>query len=170
MPLRAVSAVLDGDGFHPGRTARAHLRWVAAACGMPAARADDLLEMVGLADAARTRVGAFSLGMRQRLAVAAALIPDSPNLILDEPVNGLDVDGIIWMRALFRHLAGEGHAVVISSHLLGEVSRVADRVVILGGGRVIADGPPSALSAEHGDLEAAYVAVTRAAVKYGRAA
>ena len=169
-PLQAVSAVLDRDAVHPARTARAHLQWVARNCGMPTDRADALLSMVGLEAVARKRADSFSLGMRQRLAVATALMPDSNNLLLDEPINGLDVDGIIWMRELFTHLASMGRCVVVSSHLLGEVEKVADRVLIIGQGKILADGKIDELNSEYGDLENAYVSLTRSAVKYGQVA
>lgn len=165
-PLRAVSSVLDRDAVHPARTARAHLRWVARCCGMPLSRADALLSLVGLQDVAEKT----TLGMRQRLAVAAALMPDAQNLLLDEPINGLDVDGIMWMRELFSHLASMGRCVVVSSHLLSEVEKVADRVLIIGGGKVLADGGVEELNSEYGDLEKAYVALTRSAVRYGKVA
>ncbi|PMC66333.1 ABC transporter [Corynebacterium parakroppenstedtii] len=169
-PLRSVSSVLDRDAVHPARTARAHLRWVARCCGMPLARADALLSLVGLQDVAGKRADSFSLGMRQRLAVAAALMPDAQNLLLDEPINGLDVDGIMWMRELFSHLASMGRCVVVSSHLLSEVEKVADRVLVIGRGQVLADGGVGELNSEYGDLEKAYVALTRSAVKYGKVA
>ena len=137
---------------------------------MPTDRADALLSMVGLEAVARKRADSFSLGMRQRLAVATALMPDSNNLLLDEPINGLDVDGIIWMRELFTHLASMGRCVVVSSHLLGEVEKVADRVLIIGQGKILADGKIDELNSEYGDLENAYVSLTRSAVKYGKVA
>jgi len=137
---------------------------------MPVERADALLSLVGLQDVAGKRADSFSLGMRQRLAVAAALMPDAQNLLLDEPINGLDVDGIMWMRELFAHLASMGRCVVVSSHLLSEVEKVADRVLIIGGGQVLADGGVQDLNSEYGDLEKAYVALTRSAVKYGKVA
>lgn len=170
VPLKTVAAVVDHDGLHPGRTARNHLRWVAHCCGLPASRADAILRLVGLESVATRRAGSFSLGMRQRLLIGAALMPDAGTLLFDEPINGLDVDGIIWLRQLLRHLAREGRCVVISTHLLGEVEKVADRVVLIGGGRVLADGTVAEVSAGYADLEQAYVALTRGAVSFGKVA
>lgn len=140
-PRRQVGAVLDGPGAHPGHTARAHLGILATAAGLPVNRAGEVLELVGLGEHARRRVGAFSLGMRQRLALAAALLGDPPILLLDEPVNGLDPPGILWMRDLLRRFAAQGRAVLVSSHLLGELAEVADRVLIIDRGRLVADAP-----------------------------
>lgn len=138
-PRRQVGAVLDGPGAHPGHTARAHLAITATAARIPLLRVEEVLELVGLGEHAGRRVGSFSQGMRQRLALADALLGDPPVLILDEPVNGLDPPGIIWMRDLLRELAAEGRAVLVSSHLLGELAEVAHRVVIIDRGRLIAD-------------------------------
>ncbi len=138
-PRRAVGAVLDGPGAHPGHTARAHLSSLAMAAGLPPSRVGEVLELVGLDGHARRRVGAFSLGMRQRLALAAALLGDPPILLLDEPVNGLDPPGILWMRDLLRRFAAEGRAVLVSSHLLAELAEVAERVLIIDRGRLVAD-------------------------------
>lgn len=139
-PRETVGAVLDGAGAHPAHSARAHLAVIAAAVGLPRQRVDDVLALVELAGHATRRVGSFSLGMRQRLALAAALLGDPPILVLDEPVNGLDPPGIIWMRDLLRRLATEGRAILISSHLLAQLAEVADRVVIIDRGRLVADG------------------------------
>jgi ABC-2 type transport system ATP-binding protein len=138
-PLRSLGAHLDPETIHPGRSARNHLRAIARTHGIAARRADEMLEMVGLAGVADKRVRAFSLGMRQRLGLASALIGDPAALLLDEPANGLDPDGIIWIRALLRSLAREGRAVLVSSHLMTELAQTADRLVVLGQGRVVAD-------------------------------
>lgn len=168
-PLREISAVLDHDSAHPARSAISHLRWISQTVGMPRSRADAMLNLVGLNSVAHNRVKSFSLGMRQRLAVAGALVPDAHNLIFDEPVNGLDVDGIIWMRQLFRHLADEGCTVILSSHLISEVEKIADRVIIIGAGGVLADGTVAELCEEYDGLEQVYVSLTRDAVAYGKA-
>jgi ABC-2 type transport system ATP-binding protein len=138
-PLRTVGAVLDSGAAHPGRTARAHLRWLAASNRLPARRVAEVLDGVGLREAADRRVRGFSLGMRQRLGVAAALLGDPAVLLLDEPTNGLDPEGIRWLRTTLRALAAEGRTVLVSSHLMGEVARTADRVLVLAAGRLVAD-------------------------------
>ncbi|MGK5552549.1 ATP-binding cassette domain-containing protein [Actinomadura kijaniata] len=138
-PLRHVGALLDAGALQPARTARNHLLWLARSQGLSGGRVDEVLERVGLASAARRRAGGFSLGMRQRLGIAAALLGDPPVLLLDEPVNGLDPEGVVWMRGLLRSLAGEGRAVLVSSHLMGELEGTADHLVVVGRGRVIAD-------------------------------
>ena len=145
-PLRVVGAALEASSFHPARTGRNHLRVLCAAAGLPDARADQLLDLVGLRDAARRKVG-YSLGMRQRLALAATLLGDPRVLILDEPANGLDPEGIRWLRGFFRHLADEGRTVLVSSHQLNEVQEVADRVVILDRGTLVRAGSISELTA-----------------------
>jgi ABC-2 type transport system ATP-binding protein len=137
-PLCEVGAVLDAGATHPGRRARDHLRWLARSNSLPTRRVDEVLELVGLSDVARRRTGGFSLGMAQRLGIAAALLGDPPLLLLDEPVNGLDPDGIRWMRALLRSLADEGRAVFVSSHLMSELEGIADDLVVIGRGRLIA--------------------------------
>ncbi|TAM88412.1 MAG: ABC transporter ATP-binding protein [Jatrophihabitans sp.] len=146
-PLTVVGASLESSSFHPARTARNHLRVQCIVAGLPERRADEVLDMVGLHDAARRKVRGYSLGMRQRLGLAAALLGDPWVLILDEPANGLDPDGIRWLRGLFRHLAGEGRTVLVSSHQLGEVQEVADRVVILDRGRLVSSGSIAELTA-----------------------
>ncbi|MET9339326.1 ATP-binding cassette domain-containing protein [Nonomuraea sp. NPDC003804] len=138
-PLRHVGALLDAGALQPSRTARNHLLWLAHSQGMGARRVDEVLELVGLASAARRRAGGFSLGMRQRLGIAAALLGDPPVLMLDEPVNGLDPEGIVWIRGLLRSLAAEGRAVLVSSHLMSELEDTADHLVVVGRGRVVAD-------------------------------
>ncbi|MEW9552591.1 ABC transporter ATP-binding protein [Nonomuraea sp. NPDC050783] len=138
-PLRQVGALLDAGALQPGRTARDHLLWLAHSQGLGGRRVDEVLEQVGLGPVARRRAGGFSLGMRQRLGIAAALLGDPPVLLLDEPVNGLDPEGIVWMRGLLRSLAAEGRAVLVSSHLMSELQDTADHLVVVGRGRVIAD-------------------------------
>jgi ABC-2 type transport system ATP-binding protein len=140
-PARVVGAVLDARCMHPGRTARDHLRALAAASDLPASRVDDVLDDVGLRSAADRRAGTFSLGMRQRLALAGALLGEPEMLLLDEPSNGLDPDGIRWLRNSLRTFAERGGAVFISSHLIGELSMFADDLVVVGGGRLIAAEP-----------------------------
>jgi ABC-2 type transport system ATP-binding protein len=144
-PRRTVGAVLDSPGAHPAHTARTHLRVLATSAGFPPERVAEVLEMVELAEHANRRVGGFSLGMRQRLALAAALLGDPHILLLDEPANGLDPSGMRWMRRLLRSFAREGRAVLVSSHLLEELAEVADRVVVIDRGRVLADAPLSEL-------------------------
>ncbi len=143
-PLRTVGAVLD-QGFHPNRSARSHLRITAAQAGVPAARVDNLLDLVGLSDAARRRVGGYSLGMRQRLALASALIGDPSVLVLDEPYNGLDPDGIHTMRGFLRGFADNGGTVLLSSHLLAEITHTADDAIIINNGRLVTAGPIATL-------------------------
>jgi ABC-2 type transport system ATP-binding protein len=138
-PLRHVGALLDPGALHPGRSGRSHLRVAARTCGLPERRVEEVLDEVGLGVAARRRIRGYSLGMRQRLGIAAALLGDPRVLLFDEPVNGLDLDGVRWIRGLFRRLADEGRTVLVSSHLLGEVQQVADRLAVIGRGRLIAD-------------------------------
>ena len=145
-PARQVGAALDGNTFHPGRTAIQHLRIIATAAGIPFGRVDQVLGIVGLADAAGRRVGGYSLGMRQRLSLAAALLGDPGTLVLDEPLNGLDPEGIRWMRATLRTLAAEGRAVLVSSHLLNEVAQTVDDVVVLARGRLVTQGALTGLA------------------------
>jgi ABC-2 type transport system ATP-binding protein len=140
-PARQVGALLDPGAAHPGRSARAHLVAKSLVTGVARERVDEVLAEVGLADAARRRVGGFSLGMRQRLGVADALLGDPGVLLFDEPVNGLDLDGVRWMRDLTRRLADEGRTVFVSSHLMSEMELVADHLVVVGRGRLIADAP-----------------------------
>ena len=138
-PLREVGALLDAKAAHPGRSALAHLRALAVTNGIGRARVDEVVDMVGLHEVADRRVGGFSLGMAQRLGIAAALLGDPAVVLLDEPVNGLDPDGIRWIRDLLRGLAAEGRTVFVSSHLMSEMALTADHLVILGRGRLIAD-------------------------------
>ena len=146
-PVRHVGAVLEASSFHPGRSAHNHLRVIATAAGLPLARADEVLAQVGLASAARRRVGGFSLGMRQRLGLAAALLGDPDVLVLDEPANGLDPEGVHWLRGLVRGLADQGRTVLVSSHLLAEVAQTVDQVVIIDRGRLVAQSTLAALTA-----------------------
>ena len=138
-PLAVVGALLDAGAVHPGRRAKDHLLWLAQSNGIPARRVGEVLEEVGLASVARRRAGGFSLGMRQRLGIAAALLGDPPVLMFDEPVNGLDPEGIVWIRGLLRGLAAEGRAVLVSSHLMGELEGTADHLVVVGRGRLLVD-------------------------------
>jgi len=144
-PLRRVGALLESTSFHPFRRARDHLRMCAIAAAIETARVDEVLELVGLKDAAHRRAGGYSLGMRQRLGLATALLGDPSVLILDEPANGLDPQGIAWLREFLRYLAGQGHTVLVSSHLLAEMAQTVDDVVIIAGGWVRAAGPLSSL-------------------------
>ncbi|MEU0038476.1 ABC transporter ATP-binding protein [Streptomyces sp. NPDC006333] len=140
-PLRRVGALLDAGAAHGSRTARDHLRALAASNRVPERRVDEVLEEAGLASVARRRVKTYSLGMRQRLGIAAALLGDPPVVLLDEPSNGLDPEGIIWIRELMRGLAREGRTVLVSSHLMNETASFADHLVVLGRGRLLADTP-----------------------------
>ncbi|MER6944157.1 ABC transporter ATP-binding protein [Nonomuraea sp. NPDC000554] len=137
--LRHVGALLDADDVHGGRSAAAHLTALARSNGLPRRRVDEVLREVGLAGVARRRVGGFSLGMRQRLGIATALLGDPPVLLFDEPVNGLDPEGVRWVRGLFQRLAAEGRTVLVSSHLMSEMENTADRLVVIGRGELIAD-------------------------------
>ena len=139
-PLRHVGALLEAKAIHPGRSARDHLRWLADSNGISHRRVDEVLDQVGLADVARRRSGGFSLGMGQRLGIATALLGDPATLLLDEPVNGLDPEGIQWIRHLLRSLAAEGRSVLVSSHLMSEMALTADRLIVVGRGRLIAEG------------------------------
>jgi len=146
-PLAVVGALLESSSFHPARTGRNHLRILCMVAGLPARRADEVLDMVGLHDAAKRKVRGYSLGMRQRLGLAAALVGDPRVLILDEPANGLDPEGIRWLRGFFRHLASEGRTILVSSHQLNEVQEIADRVVILNRGQLVRSGSIAELTA-----------------------
>ena len=138
-PLREVGGLLDAKAIHPARTARNHLRWLAATNDIPLRRVDEVLDLVGLGSVAGRRAGKFSLGMSQRLGMAATLLGDPGVLLFDEPVNGLDPEGIRWVRHFLRGLAGEGRTVFVSSHLISEMSLTADRLVVIGRGRLIAE-------------------------------
>ena len=145
-PLRTVGSALEATSFHPGRTGRDHLRVLAATAGVSDKRVDELLELVGIPAAARKRAGGYSMGMRQRLGLAAALLGDPQVLILDEPANGLDPEGIRWLRGFLRHLADEGKTILISSHLLQEVQQTVDEIVIIANGALVRSGSMSELS------------------------
>jgi ABC-2 type transport system ATP-binding protein len=147
-PLREVGSALESTNFHPGRSGRDHLRVLASTSGIPDRRVDELLELVGIPAAARKRAGGYSMGMRQRLGLAAALLGDPRAVILDEPSNGLDPEGIRWLRGFLRHLSAEGKTVLISSHLLQEVAQTVDDVVIIANGRSVAQGPIADLQGE----------------------
>jgi ABC-2 type transport system ATP-binding protein len=161
-PARTVGALLDAAAVHPGRSGRDHLRVLARAAGIPAGRADELLARVGLRHAARQRAGGYSLGMRQRLGLAATLLGDPRVLILDEPANGLDPQGIRWLRDLLRCLAAEGRAVLVSSHALAEVAQTVDDVVVISGGRSVLQAPLERMLAERAgsSLEDIYLELT----------
>jgi ABC-2 type transport system ATP-binding protein len=170
-PLTLIGSLLDASALQPGRTGRNHLLWLARSQGLPASRADAVLAQVGLEKAARRKAGGYSLGMRQRLGIAAALLGDPPILMLDEPFNGMDPEGIIWMRGFLASLAAQGRALLVSSHLMSELQDVAGRLVIVGRGKVIADtSTADLLAAVSGDRvtvrttapEAAITALARA--------
>jgi len=165
-PLREVGALLEAKAFHPGRSARAHLTALAASNGIPRSRVEEVLGLVGLADAARRRAGKFSLGMAQRLGIAAALLGDPGVLLLDEPVNGLDPEGIRWIRNLLRSLAAQGRTVLVSSHLIGEIARTADQLLVIGRGRLLADTSVAELSARSASLEDAFFELTSGSADY----
>lgn len=159
-PLRSVGSMLDGSGAHRSRTARGHLAWVARSNGIPRRRVDAVLAEVGLESAARVRVGRFSLGMGQRLGLAAALLGEPDALVLDEPVNGLDPEGIRWIRGLLRRHADAGGTVLLSSHLMGEVEGLADDLVVISGGRVVKAGTLSEVKSGFASLEDAFFGLT----------
>jgi len=165
-PLRTVGALLDAGAFHPGRSARAHLSALAASNDIPASRVDRVLRVVGLSDAATRRAGTYSLGMRQRLGVAVALLGDPAVLLLDEPVNGLDPEGIRWIRDLLRGLAAEGRTVFVSSHLIAEMALTAERLVVIGQGRLLAETTVAELSVDGDSLEDAFFRLTSEVTDY----
>ncbi len=140
-PLSEVGVLLDAKAVHTGRTARNHLRAMAATHGIPTRRVDEVISLTGIESVAGRRAGKFSLGMGQRLGIAAALLGDPRTLILDEPVNGLDPEGVMWVRQFVRHLASEGRTVLLSSHLMSEMAQTADHIIVLGRGKVLADAP-----------------------------
>jgi ABC-2 type transport system ATP-binding protein len=150
-PLHEVGALLDARAVHPGRSAYNHLHSLAAANGIARKRVDEVLDQVGLTSVARKRVGGFSLGMSQRLGIAGALLGDPGTLLFDEPVNGLDPDGILWIRTLMRKLAAEGRTVFVSSHLMSEMALTADHLLVIGKGRLLADTPLPELIARNSD-------------------
>jgi ABC-2 type transport system ATP-binding protein len=175
-PQRLVGAALEASNFHPGRSGRDHLRVLALTAGVPDRRVDEVLEVVGLTDAGGRRAGGYSTGMRQRMGLAAALLGDPPVLVLDEPTNGLDPEGIRWMRTLLRALAAEGRTIVVSSHVLSEVQQTVDDVVIIARGRLVQASPLSALESAAGrtvrvvspDPEALLTALTGAGLEAAR--
>jgi ABC-2 type transport system ATP-binding protein len=150
-PMRYLGSLLDAGALQPSRSARGHLLWLAYSQGLTAQRVDEVLEQVGLTDVARRRAGGFSLGMRQRLGVAAAMLGDPLILMLDEPFNGLDPEGIVWMKGFLRSLARSGRAVLVSSHLMAELEDSADHLVVVGRGKVVADTSVGALLAAAAD-------------------
>jgi ABC-2 type transport system ATP-binding protein len=159
-PMRRVGSL------QPSRSGRNHLLWIAHSQRLPVSRVDEVTDLVGLGKAARRKAGGYSLGMRQRLGIAAAMLGDPPMLIMDEPFNGMDPEGIIWMRGFLRGLAAEGRAVLVSSHLLSELPDVADHVVVIGRGRVLADATIEELTGGASSLEDAYLQLTTGAVEY----
>jgi ABC-2 type transport system ATP-binding protein len=159
-PRRRVGALLDAAGFHPGRRARDHLRVLAAPAAVPDRRVDEVLGLVDLGSSGNRRVREFSLGMRQRLGLAAALLGDPQVLLLDEPANGIDPAGIAWLRALLRSLAREGRTIVVASHVLSEVAQTADQVVIVTAGQLRFAGPLRELGGSGGALESAFLKLT----------
>jgi ABC-2 type transport system ATP-binding protein len=168
-PLREVGALLEVGGskaFHPGRSARSHLAALAASNQIPRRRVNDVLEITGLDKAADRRAGKFSLGMAQRLGIAAALLGDPAVLLLDEPVNGLDPEGIRWIRGLLKNLAAHGRTVLISSHLISEVAQTADQLIVIGRGRLLAQTTVAELSARSNSLEEAFFQLTGGSTEY----
>ncbi|MGH3203134.1 MAG: ABC transporter ATP-binding protein [Streptosporangiaceae bacterium] len=161
-PRRVVGAMLESTGFHPGRRARDHLRVLADADDISPRRVDEVLDLAGLTAAARRPVRQFSLGMRQRLGLAAAMLGDPQVLVLDEPANGLDPGGTAWLRSTLRDLAREGRTIVVASHVLGEVTRTADHVVIVSAGELRFAGPLSDIGPTHSALESAFLTLTAA--------
>jgi ABC-2 type transport system ATP-binding protein len=165
-PLRELGGMLDPRAVHPTRSAYHHLLALAQTSGIRRSRVDELIEAVGLGGAARRGAGKFSLGMSQRLGIAVALLGDPHTVILDEPVNGLDVEGIRWIRGLLASLAAQGKTVLVSSHLMSEVAQTATHLIVIGQGRLLADTTVAGLSAGHESLEDAYVSLTDDAVEY----
>jgi ABC-2 type transport system ATP-binding protein len=165
-PMRELGGMLDPRAVHPSRSAFHHLLALAQTNGIRRARVDEVVELVGLRDVARRRAGKFSLGMSQRLGIAAALLGDPQTVILDEPVNGLDVEGIRWIRALLRDMAAQGRTVLVSSHLMSEVAQTAQHLVVIGRGRLLADTTLDAFVGDAASLEDAYVTLTQDAVEY----
>jgi ABC-2 type transport system ATP-binding protein len=161
-PMRKVGAVLDGSGAHRSRTGRAHLHWIARAAGVGDQRVEEVLEMAGIADAASKRVRTYSLGMGRRLRLAAALLADPEALVLDEPANGLDPDGIRWIRGFLREQAAIGRTVLLSSHLMGELAETVDDVVVIRKGQIVADGTLADVVGGYRSLEDAFFSLTGA--------
>jgi ABC-2 type transport system ATP-binding protein len=165
-PLHVAGALLDATAVHPGRTAADHLRWIARSNGIGTGRVATVLEQAGLAAVARKRIGGFSLGMLQRLGIAAALLGDPEVLMFDEPVNGLDAHGVRWVRDVLRGLAGQGRTVLVSSHLMSEMQLTAERILIIGRGRLLADTTVAELTASGASLEDAYLDLTEGSVEF----
>jgi ABC-2 type transport system ATP-binding protein len=166
-PLGEVGALLEARAVHPGRSARNHLLSLAATHAIGASRVDQVLDLAGLSDVAGRRVGSFSLGMRQRLGIASALLGDPGTVILDEPINGLDPEGVRWVRNLLKALAAEGRTVFLSSHVMSELALTAQRVIVVGQGRLTADADVAELLARSSSLEEAFLDMTAGAVEYG---
>jgi ABC-2 type transport system ATP-binding protein len=160
-PLRKVGAVFEGRAAHGGRTGYQHLKWLAQSNGIPLSRVGETLQLVGLSDSAGRRAGRYSLGMAQRLGIAAALLGDPPILLLDEPVNGLDPEGIIWIRELMRNLAAQGRTVLVSSHFMAEMAVTAEHLVVIARGRLVADTTVAELTTGSASLEEAFINLTR---------
>jgi ABC-2 type transport system ATP-binding protein len=166
-PLREVGALLEARAFHPGRTARSHLLALAAANAVPASRVEEVLGIVGLETAGGRRAGTFSLGMAQRLGIAAALLGDPGVLLFDEPVNGLDPEGVRWIRQLMQRLAAQGRTVFMSSHLISEMAQTASRLIVIGRGHLLADTTVAEMSVRAGGgLEDAFFALTGDSAEY----
>ena len=165
-PLREVGALLEAKAFHPGRSARAHLAALAASNAIGRRRVEEVLAITGIEKAADRRAGKFSLGMAQRLGIAAALLGDPAVLLLDEPVNGLDPEGIRWIRTLLQNLAAQGRTVLVSSHLISEMAHTADALIVIGRGRLLAQTSVSELSARGGSLEEAFFQLTGGVIDY----
>lgn len=168
-PMREVGALLDASAVHGGRSAYNHLLCLARTNDISATRVSEVLQQVGLAGVARKRVGGFSLGMKQRLGIAAALLGDPGTLMFDEPVNGLDPDGVRWIRDLMRSLAKQGRTVLLSSHLMSEMALTAERIIIVGRGKLITEATVAELTGRYPSLEDAYLALTAGSVEYGAA-
>ncbi|MBC9713738.1 ATP-binding cassette domain-containing protein [Streptomyces sp. TRM66268-LWL] len=165
-PLREVGALLEARTYHPGRSAHQHLSALAAGGGIPRARVGEVLETVGLSEVAHRRAGTFSLGMSQRLGIAGALLGDPGVLLFDEPVNGLDPEGVRWIRDLMKSLAAEGRTVLVSSHLISEMALTAEHLVVIGQGRLLADTTVAELTADGGSLEEAFFRLTSGSAAY----
>jgi ABC-2 type transport system ATP-binding protein len=165
-PLHHLGGMIDPRAVHPSRSAFHHLLALAQTNGIRRSRVDEVIDAVGLADVSRRRAGKFSLGMSQRLGIAAALLGDPQTVVLDEPVNGLDVEGIRWIRALLRDMAAQGRTVFVSSHLMSEMAQTAQHLVVIGRGRLLADTSVDAFVGGAASLEDAYVALTEDAVEY----
>jgi len=165
-PLTVVGSLLDAHWVHGRRSARSHLAWLAASNDLPRHRVDEVLDLVGLTEVADQLAGGFSLGMSQRLGLAVAMLGDPQHLLFDEPDNGLDPEGIVWIRQMMKRLAAQGRTVFVSSHLLAEVAQTAEHLVVIAQGRLIADMSVEAFIADHGSLEEAFMNRTKDAVQF----